>query len=107
MNFDEEIKGNLELGEHITSACSSMVNSVEDPIKTHPNAPKLDTDFSKYFLLNNLPKCDSAKAPKLKTLLVKLFTKKNIVITEDDINMPMGNGGLTEGCAFILASNEE
>jgi hypothetical protein len=39
ISFNEEILANLELGDHITQACSSRVNSVEDPIKTNPNAP--------------------------------------------------------------------
>ena len=78
---------------------------VDDP-KTRPEAPKLNDDFSKYFVVNNLPKTDEARSKKLKTLLVKLLGKKEITITEENIDMPF-NGELTEGCAFILLNSEE
>lgn len=64
LNFEEEITQNPELADYIRSACASNVNAVEDPRKLS-DAPKLDTDFSKYFLINNLPKCDEAKSKKL------------------------------------------
>lgn len=104
INFDEEIKQNPELADYLRSAIVSNQN-VDDP-RTKPEAPKLNEDFSKYFVVNNLPKCDDAKAQKLKALLVKLLDKKNITISDADITMPF-QGDTTEGVAFILCKDEE
>ena len=52
------------------------------------SAPVLDNDFSKFVLLNGLPKVNEEKSEKLKKLIVKLFKKKsNIEITEDKVDM--------------------
>ena len=52
------------------------------------SAPVLDNDFSKFVLLNGLPKVNEEKSEKLKKLIVKLFKKKsNIEITEDKVEM--------------------
>ena len=82
------------------------VNQVEDPRK-RPDAPKLDEDFSKYFLINNLPKCNEAKSKKLIELLIKLYQKKSYTIDPEKITMPLNDEGMTEGVAFVLASSEE
>lgn len=105
LNFEEELKQNPELADYIRHACSSNAVVVEDP-KKRSDTPKLNEDFSKYFVINNLPKCDEAKSKKLIQLLTKLLAKKNIIAAEEDITMPM-NGAMTEGVAFVLLSNEE
>ena len=64
ISFDEEINQNAELADYIRTACASNVNQVENP-RTRADGPKLDEDFSKYFLINNLPKCDAEKSKKL------------------------------------------
>ena len=58
-------------------------------------------------MINNLPICDEDKSKKLKSLLPKLLAKKNVNISESDIDMPFGADGKTTGCAFVLASSEE
>ena len=91
----------------IRSACASNANQIENPRKRQ-DAPKLDEDFCKYFVINNLPKCDEAKSKKLGQLLIKLFQKKNVNIDEDKITMPLNEDTkMTDGVAFIQASNEE
>lgn len=106
LNFDKEIEQNPELADYIRSACASNVNQVDNP-RTRPDAPKLDEDFSKYFLINNLPKCDEAKSKKLTQLLIKLFDKKSFKTDESKITMPLNDEGMTEGVAFVLTSSEE
>lgn len=106
LSFEEEVNSNPELSEYIRSACTANVNQVENP-RQRADAPKLDEDFSKYFLINNLPKCDEAKSKKLTQLLLKLYQKKNFNIDESNISMPLNEEGLTDGVAFILASSEE
>jgi len=94
------------LGEHIRSACGTHALTVEDPRK-RTDAPKLDEDFSKYFVINNLPICDAEKSKKLCQLLIKLYQKKDITFSESDITMPLNSQGMTEGVAFFLAASEE
>lgn len=48
------------------------VNLIEDPRKKN-DAPKLNEDFSKYFVINGLPICDAEKSKKLIVLLIKLY----------------------------------
>lgn len=79
---------------------------MEDPRK-RADAPKLDEDFSKYFLINNLPKCNEAKSKKLIELLIKLYQKKNYNIDPERITMPFNAEGMTDGVAFVLATSEE
>jgi RNA recognition motif-containing protein len=60
------------LSEHLRNALFNNANIVEDPRKK-VDAPKLDQDFSKYFVINNLPICDAEKSKKLIQLLIKLY----------------------------------
>lgn len=108
ISFEEEVQAVPELSEHLRAACAHNVNQVEAP-RQRADAPKLDEDFSKYFVINNLPKCDEAKAKKLTALLIKLFQKKNLNIDEASVTMPMSETeqGMTEGVAFILVGSEE
>lgn len=94
------------MADYIRGACAFNANQVENP-RLRSDAPKLDEDFSKYFLINNLPKCDEAKSKKLTQLLVKLFQKKSFNIDEASISMPLNDDGNTDGVAFVLASSEE
>jgi hypothetical protein len=54
LNFDEELKENEELAEHLNRAIMSNHNMIEDPLKK-PTAPELSDDFSKFIIINNLP----------------------------------------------------
>lgn len=82
------------------------MNQIDNP-RLRPDAPKLDDDFSKYFVINNLPKCNEAKSKKLIELLVKLYAKKNFNVEESRITMPFNDEGMTEGVAFVLTNSEE
>jgi hypothetical protein len=106
LKFDKDIEGKEELADYIRAACAHNVNLVDNP-RTRADAPKLDEDFSKYILINNLPKCDAEKAKKLTQLLIKVYQKKNFNIDESSITMPLNESGMTDGVAFILASSEE
>lgn len=69
------------------SALNSKSLGLQNPLMLG-SAPVLDNDFSKFVLLNGLPKVNEEKSEKLKKLIVKLFKKKsNIEITEDKVEM--------------------
>ena len=49
-------------------------------------APKLDDDFSKYIILNGIPKCDDKKLEKLnQKVLMKLLSKAGSPVEESAI----------------------
>jgi hypothetical protein len=68
-----------------------------------PDRPKLDDDFSKFIVINGLPKCDAKKSEKLNALLVKLFGKKNFIIddTAIEFNWDDAEPAMTTGQAFV------
>lgn len=73
-----------------------------------PDAPKLNDDFSNYFVVNNLPKAKEEKIPKLKAIFEKAIQKKNLKVAEEDIDIPINpDTEETDGVAFIKMSNEE
>jgi hypothetical protein len=74
MDFDEELKANPELKKYIKDAINKNATDLKNPLESK-EAPKLDSDFSKYVLMNGLPKCDEAKSVKLNKLLIKIFSK--------------------------------
>lgn len=90
LSFEEEVVQNAELADYIRTACAANVNAVDNP-RTRSDAPKLDDDFSKYFIVNNLPKCDEAKSKKLIALLIKLYQKKSYNIDEANIHMALND----------------
>lgn len=106
MKFDDEVQTNPEIADFIRSACAANVNQVDNPRQMN-DAPKLDEDFSKYFLINNLPKCDKEKSKKLTQLLIKLYQKKSYNLEEDKITMNFNDDGMSDGVAYVLASSEE
>ena len=77
ISFEKEIVENTELSEYIRSSCANNIITLDDP-RLRADAPKLNEDFSKYFVINNLPICDAEKSKKLIQLLIKLYQKKNI-----------------------------
>lgn len=82
MDFTEELQEKPELAKYMRNAINAKSLGLEAPLES-PQAPKLDNDFSKFILLNGLPKCDEKKAAKLVALLIKLFSKRQFSITED------------------------
>lgn len=80
---------------------------IKDPLSA-ANAPKLNDDFSNYFVINNLPKCEEAKVNKLKGLIINITTKQNLNVTEESIDIPIdASTDKTYGVAFIKMNNEE
>ncbi len=80
---------------------------VVDPM-TLPDAPKLNDDFSNYFVINNLPKCKEDKLPKLITLIETSLKKKNLKIEPADIDIPINpKTEETDGVAFVKMQNED
>jgi len=81
--------------------------TVVDP-QTLPDAPKLDADFSNYFVINNLPKCKEEKIAKLATLIESTLKKKALKIELNDIEIPINEETQeTDGVAFIKMKDEE
>jgi hypothetical protein len=62
--------------------------SVVDPLSLG-DAPKMNDDFSNYFVINNLPKCKEDKLPKLITLIETSLKKKNLKVDPADIDIPI------------------
>lgn len=108
LDFSKEIELNPALKDYIKRECDLYELEYEDPLK-HPEAPKLDTNFSSYFLLCGLPKVEEAKCDKLKQVLVKIFTNKNVdYVHEDDIKMLVDKStGKTYGTGFIKCEDEQ
>ena len=78
-----------------------------DPL-LNPNAPKLNDDFSNYFVINNLPKAEEAKIVKLKALIMKSTAKNNLQVSEDQIDIPIDpETNKTYGVAYVRMNNEE
>ena len=96
-----------ELTDFLKIGVQKAAMTLIDPL-TLPDAPKLNDDFSNYFVINNLPKCKEDKVPKLVTLIESSLKKKNIKVTPEDIDIPINpTTEETDGVAFVKLSNEE
>ena len=81
--------------------------TVIDPL-TLADAPKMNDDFSNYFVINNLPKCKEDKIGKLVTLIETSIKKKNLKVSSEDIEIPINTATQeTDGVAFVKMSSEE
>lgn len=106
-NFDQEITDKPELADFLRNEIQKHHMQAVDP-KTLPDAPKMNDDFSNYFVINNLPKCKIEKVPKLKNLIETSIKKKNLNVSEEDIDIPLNpETQETDGVAFIKMNNEE
>ena len=108
LDFSDEIADNPELEKYIKEACESYELEFRDPL-SDVEAPKLDEDFSSYFLLCGLPKVEEEKREKLLNVITKIFTKLNIdFISPDKITMLMDDStGKSFGTAFIKCENDK
>ena len=88
MDFTEELRERPHLAEFLQKQIQFEAAKVTEPLNS-PNAPKLNEDFSNYFMINNLPKCEEAKVGKLKGLIMKASAKQNLVVKEEDIDIPI------------------
>jgi translation initiation factor 3 subunit B len=106
-DFEDEIKAKPELAEFLRVAVQKHAMVVVDPL-TLNDAPKLNDDFSNYFVINNLPKCKEEKLPKLITLIETSLKKKNLKVEPADIDIPINPAtSESDGVAFVKMSNEE
>jgi hypothetical protein len=106
MDFDAELQEKPELAKYMRNAINAKSLGLEPALES-PQAPKLDNDFSKYIILNGLPKCDEKKAGKLISLLIKLFAKRQFNIAEDSIEMNYDSEKITTGQCFIKLGSDE
>ena len=86
LDFTEELKEKPKLWEHLRRAISAEAPKVAPPL-SNPDAPKLNDDFSNYFVINNLPQTEEAKVAKLEALIKTVFSKRDITIDDDAIDM--------------------
>ena len=106
MNFTQELEDMPEIAPYLRDAINNKYQDMQDP-EEDPKLPKLDNDFSKIMLLNGLPKCDRKKSEKLQALIIKLFSKKGIEITEENIEQNRDEEDMTTGQCFITLKSEE
>ena len=107
LDFTEELKAKPHLADFLQKQIQMESARVTDPLDA-ANAPKLNEDFSNYFVINNLPKCAEEKIAKLKGLIIKASTKQNLNVKEENIEIPIdGTTNETFGVAFIEMNNEE
>ena len=108
MDFAAELEEQPELGKYLKSAINTKSVAIDRPSEL-PDRPKLDDDFSKFIVLNGLPKCDAKKSEKLNALLVKLFGKKNFILADDAIEHHWDDAEppMTTGQAFVQLKNDE
>ena len=107
IDFTEDLEKKPELADFLKKEIQKETPFITDPLAV-ANAPKLNEDFSNYFVINNLPKCAEEKIVKLKGLIIKSSSKQNLNIAEEDIDIPIDEEqNETYGVAFIRMKNEE
>mmetsp|Transcript_216 Transcript_216/g.392 ORF Transcript_216/g.392 Transcript_216/m.392 type:complete len:732 (+) Transcript_216:22-2217(+) len=109
MDFSKELEEKPELSKYLRGSINQLSTLVEPPLSLK-EAPELDSDFSKYIVINGLPLCDEKKAQKLIMLIIKLFGKKKFNVSEENIvfNYSEKEGvKQTTGQAFIKLDTEE
>ena len=96
MDFTEELTQTPELAFHLRNAINTKAVDILKPDDLK-ESPKLDNDFSKHIIVNGLPKCDENKASKLIQLIIKLFAKRNFIITEENIEINFDSNKMSTG----------
>ena len=86
MDFTEDLTEKPHLGQYLQNQIKFEAARQTDPL-LNANAPKLDEDFSNYFVINNLPKCEEKKVAKLKDLIIKASGKQNLTVKEENIDI--------------------
>jgi len=107
MDFSKDIAEKPELANYLRNAINTKSLEMENP-EDLKDAPKLDNDFSKWIIINNIPKVNPEKAKKLVAVLVKLFAKRNFIITEEAIHLDFeGEPSLCTGQVYIEMKTDE
>lgn len=107
LDFTDILTEKPELADYLQKQIMTEAARVTDPLLL-PNAPKLNDDFSNYFVINNLPKAEEAKVGKLKALIMKSTAKNNLNVQEENIEIPLDSETKkTFGVAYVRMNNEE
>ena len=111
LDFEKDLTEKPRLVEFMKQPIQDKAMDASDPLLL-PNAPKLNDDFSNYFVINNLPtikKEEEAKVDKLKALIQKVLKQHELNdVDNDDIEIPFNEENtLTFGTAFLKMKNEE
>ena len=107
LNFRQVLTEKNLIADYLQKQIQTEAAKLVDPLDD-TNAPKLDEDFSNYFVINNLPKCEENKIDKLKGMIIKASQKQNLNVTEESIDIPIDpSTNQTFGVAFIRMNNEE
>ena len=105
-DFSEVVKGEIDLSQYLRKSIQKYQHA-SDPL-TLPDAPKLNDDFSNYFVINNLPKTTEEKLPKLVTLIQQSIEKSKMRVDPADIQIPINpETEKTDGVAFVKMSSED
>ena len=101
IDFTEELTAQPHLAEYLQKQIQFEAVKQTDPLR-NADAPKINEDFSNYFVINNLPKCEEKKVPKLKEIIIKASGKQNLTVKDENIDIPLDPAtNQTFGVAFI------
>jgi hypothetical protein len=75
MDFTEELAEKPTLSNYLRSSINKFSLNIDDPLESE-TCPKLDTDFSKFIILNGLPKAKPDKLQKLNDILLKILNER-------------------------------
>jgi hypothetical protein len=108
LEFRQELEEFPKAAPYLKQQIENKAMQVTDPL-LNSDAPKLNEDYSNYFVINNMPICkEEAKVEKLKALVVKGLKKSELSVEEDKINVPFDpETNQTFGTAFVEMANEE
>ena len=107
LDFTDILEDKPYLAEYLQKQIQIEAAKVTDPLLS-ADAPKLNEDFSNYFMINNLPKADESKIPKLKALIMKSTAQNNLGVQEENIDVPIDpETNKTFGVAYVRMNNEE
>jgi hypothetical protein len=71
LDFEEDLRENPDVADFLKEKIQDKAMDAQDPLLL-PDAPKLNQDFTNYFIINNIPtikKEEEAKVDKLKALI--------------------------------------
>ena len=107
MDFTAELAETPTLANFLRSSINKHSLNIENPLELE-TCPKLDTDFSKFIILNGLPKAKPDKLQKLNDILLKILNEKlGCSIKEENIEHSFDeNGEKTTGTVFLQLRTE-
>eukprot|EP00357_Protocruzia_adherens_P016651 CAMPEP_0115022694 /NCGR_PEP_ID=MMETSP0216-20121206/31746_1 /TAXON_ID=223996 /ORGANISM="Protocruzia adherens, Strain Boccale" /LENGTH=704 /DNA_ID=CAMNT_0002395513 /DNA_START=22 /DNA_END=2136 /DNA_ORIENTATION=- len=97
IDFSDVLTHEPELERHLDAACKDQV--VFEANSEDKDKPKLDIDYERFIVANNLPKVEEAKFDKLVGVIKKVFTE--LIAAPLSVEMPYGKDKKTQGFAFL------